>query len=125
MLSAGAFTVLLAVVALIGTPALAAQQIAVTALSTAFLPKIAFSVNATALIGQSIGARLPTDARKAWGMSLRWSPAWLGIGGVLVYIFSEQHMRIFSPDPEVITSSVRAIARAQLLASLLGRLVRR
>ena len=36
MLSSGAFMVLLAVVALIGTPALAAQQIAFTALSTAF-----------------------------------------------------------------------------------------
>ena len=65
MLSSGAFMVLLAVVALIGTPALAAQQIAFTALSTAFLPGIAFSITATALVGQSIGARLPGHARQA------------------------------------------------------------
>jgi putative MATE family efflux protein len=71
MLSSGAFMVLLAVVARIGTPALAAQDIAFTALSTAFLPGIAFSVTATALVGQSIGARLPANARKAWGISLR------------------------------------------------------
>ena len=109
MLSSGAFMVLLAVVALIGTPALAAQQIAFTALSTAFLPGIAFSITATALVGQSIGARLPSDARKAWSISLRWALAWLGIGGVLVYIFSEQLMRIFSPDPEVISSGVSAL----------------
>src|SRR5215211_72160 len=109
MLSSGAFTVLLAVVALIGTPALAAQQIAFTALSTAFLPGIAFSVTATALVGQSIGARLPSDARKAWAISLRWALAWLGIGGVLVFIFSEQLMRIFSPDLEVISSGVSAL----------------
>jgi putative MATE family efflux protein len=63
MLSSGAFMTLIAVVALIGTPALAAQQIAFTALSTAFLPGIAFSITATALVGQSIGARLPADAR--------------------------------------------------------------
>jgi MATE family multidrug resistance protein len=109
MLSSGAFMVLLAVVALIGTPALAAQQIAFTALSTAFLPGIAFSVTATALVGQSIGARLPGDARKAWIISLRWAIAWLGIGGALVYVFSEQLMRIFSSDPEVVSSGVSAL----------------
>jgi MATE family multidrug resistance protein len=109
MLSSGAFMVLLAVVALIGTPALAAQQIAFTALSTAFLPGIAFSITATALVGQSIGARLPSDARKAWDISLRWAIGWLGIGGILVYIFSEQLMRIFSSDPEVVSSGVSAL----------------
>jgi multidrug resistance protein, MATE family len=109
MLSSGAFMVLLAVVALIGTPALAAQQIAFTALSTAFLPGLAFSITATALVGQSIGARLPADARQAWAISLRWGVAWLGIGGVLVFIFSEQLMRIFSSDQEVISSGVSAL----------------
>ena len=124
MLSSGAFMVLLAVVALIGTPALAAQQIAFTALSTAFLPGIAFSITATALVGQSIGARLPSDARKAWAISLRWAIAWLGIGGVLVFIFSEQLMRIFSSDPEVICVGRQRVARAQLRSSVLGGLVR-
>ncbi len=109
VLSSGAFMVLLAVVALIGTPALAAQQIAFTALSTAFLPGIAFSITATALVGQSIGARIPSDARKAWSISLRWAIAWLGIGAVLVFIFSERLMGIFSSDPEVIGAGVSAL----------------
>ena len=109
LLTSGAFMVLLAVVALIGTPALAAQQIAFTALSTAFLPGIAFSITATALVGQSIGARLPGHARQAWVISLRWAIAWLGIGGVVVYIFSEQLMRIFSSYPEVIQAGVSAL----------------
>jgi putative MATE family efflux protein len=109
MLSSGAFMVLLAVVALIGTPALAAQQIAFTALSTAFLPGIAFSISATALVGQSIGARLPSDARRAWSISLRWAIAWLGVGGVIVFVFSERLKRIFSSDPEVISSGVSAL----------------
>jgi multidrug resistance protein, MATE family len=109
MLSSGAFMVLLAVVALIGTPALAAQQIAFTALSMAFLPGIAFSITATALVGQSIGARLPSDARKAWSISLQWALAWLGIGAVLVFIFSEQLIRIFSSDLDVISSGVSAL----------------
>jgi Na+-driven multidrug efflux pump len=109
MLSSGAFMTLIAVVALIGTPALAAQQIAFTALSTAFLPGVAFSVTATALVGQSIGARLPEDARKAWTISLRWAIAWLGIGGLLVFIFCEQLMRIFTADAAVIAAGVSAL----------------
>ena len=56
---------LVGVVALIGTHALAAQQITFTALSLAFLPAFGFSIAATALVGQSIGARVPADARKA------------------------------------------------------------
>jgi putative MATE family efflux protein len=109
MLSSGAFMTLIAVVALIGTPALAAQQIAFTALSTAFLPGIAFSIAATALVGQSIGARNPANARKAWAISLRWAIAWLGIGGALVFVFADRLMGIFSADPEVVGSGVAAL----------------
>ncbi|MBA2518530.1 MAG: MATE family efflux transporter [Chloroflexia bacterium] len=114
MLSSGAFITLIAVVALIGTPALAAQQLAFTALSVAFLPGIAFSITATALVGQSIGARLPTDARRAWEISLRWAVTWLGTGGVLVFIFAERMMGIFSSDPEVIAAGVSALRALSL-----------
>jgi Na+-driven multidrug efflux pump len=109
MLSSGAFMVPLAVVALITIPALAAQQIAFTALLTAFLPAITFSVTATALVGPSIGKRLPFDVRKAWDISLRRALAWLGAGGMLVYIFSELPMRISWSDSEVISSGVSAL----------------
>lgn len=109
MLTSGAFMTLIAVVALIGTPALAAQQIAFTALSTAFLPGLAFSIAATALVGQSIGARLPVDARTAWTISLRWAVAWLGIGGLIVFVLADRLMGIFSSDPEVITAGVSAL----------------
>ena len=105
-------------------PALAAQQIAFTALSTAFLPGIAFSIAATALVGQSIGARLPADARMAWIISLRWAVGWLGIGGVLVFIFAEQMMEIFSADPEVIDAGVGALRALSFSLPVLGDLVR-
>jgi len=109
MLSSGAFMTLIAVVALIGTSALAAQQIAFTALSTAFLPGIGFSIAATALVGQSIGARRPEDARKAWTIALRWAMVWLGIGGALVFLFAERLMGVFSSDPEMVAAGVSAL----------------
>jgi putative MATE family efflux protein len=109
MLTSGAFMTLVAVVALIGTPALAAQQIAFTSFSLAFLPGVAFSIAATALVGQSFGARLPGDARKAWLISMRWALIWMGTGAVLVFIFAERLMRIFSSDVDVIAEGVSAL----------------
>jgi putative MATE family efflux protein len=115
VLSAGAFMVLIGVVALIGTEALAAQQITFTALSLAFLPAFGFSIAATALVGQSIGARIPSDARKASRIALRWALIWMGIGGVAAFIFSERVMGVFSGDPAVISagsSALRALSIA-------------
>lgn len=109
MLTSGAFMTLVAVVALIGTPALAAQQIAFTSFSTAFLPGVAFSIAATALVGQSIGARVPEDARKAWTISLRWALTWMGAGAVLVFFFGENLMRIFTTEAAVIDAGVEAL----------------
>ena len=114
VLSSGAFMTLIAVVALIGTSALAAQQIAFTALSIAFLPAFGFSIAATALVGQSIGARVPADARTAWTIALRWSLVWMGIGAVLVFIFSDRVMGVFSADPEVVAAGVAALKALSL-----------
>lgn len=99
-LSAG-FMVLLRAVATLGTAALAAQQIAFTALSLAFMPGFAFGTAATALIGQSVGARKPDDARSAFRIALLWSVVWMGIGGLLYFVAAGHVMALFTDDPEV------------------------
>lgn len=109
MLASASFMALVAVVALIGTAALAAQQISFTALSLAFLPGIGFSIAATALVGQSIGARVPRDARTAWRISLRWALVWMVTGSVFVFILGERVMGIFSSDPEVVSAGASAL----------------
>ena len=109
VLSSGAFMVLVGVVALIGTHALAAQQITFTALSLAFLPAFGFSIAATALVGQSIGARVPADAFLASRIALRWALIWMGIGGLLTFIFCERVMNVFSADPAVIAAGTGAL----------------
>jgi Na+-driven multidrug efflux pump len=71
---------------MISTPALAAQRIISTALSLAFLPALAFSIAATVLVEQSIGARTPEDAQTASRIALRWALVWMGIGGAVAFI---------------------------------------
>jgi putative MATE family efflux protein len=112
MLSAG-ITVLVAIVALIGTAALAAQQITFTALSLALLPGMGFATAATALVGQSIGAGRPADARIAARIATRWSFAWMTAGAVAFFLFAAATMRLFTDDTSVVDQgdgALRAMA---------------
>lgn len=109
MLMAAGFTTMMAVVALIGTAALAAQQIGFTALSIAFLPGFGFAIASTALVGQSIGARDLVAAREAVRIALRWAIGWMFAGGLLYFLFARQSMAIFTDDAAVIDSGVLAL----------------
>ncbi len=109
VLSVGAFTVLLSVVALIGTAALAAQQVAFTALSLAFLPAFGFSMATTALVGQSIGARTPATGREAARIAVRWAVIWMGTGGVIGFLFGKQIVGTFTDDPAVVSAGAVAL----------------
>jgi multidrug resistance protein, MATE family len=103
MLMSAGFTAMIAIVARIGTDALAAQQISFNALSMAFLPGFGFATAATALVGQSLGARDMDAARTAARISARWSLVWMTTGGLTYFIFSEQVIRIFTDDASVIS----------------------
>ncbi len=109
MLSSAGFMTMLAVVAMLGTAALAAQQIAFTALSLAFMPGFAFGIASTALVGQSIGASRPEDARRAVAIAARWSMGWMLTGGTLYLIFAPQMMRIFTDDLDVANTGADAL----------------
>jgi putative MATE family efflux protein len=109
VLSVGAFTALMGVVALIGTAALAAEQITFTALSLAFLPAFGFSMAATALVGQSIGARLPADGKAAARIAMRFAVLWMGTGGAVAFLFGERIVSIFTDDPAVVADGVVAL----------------
>lgn len=115
LLVEGGFTVLMAVVATLGTAALAAQQIAFTALSVAFLPGLAFETAATALVGQSIGAKRFDDARRAARMATLWATVWMGIGAVLYLLFPGPELRFFSDVPAVVDAGVDGL-RAMALS---------
>lgn len=95
-------TTLVIIVAIIGTDALAAQQIIFTAFSLAILPGMGFATAATALVGQSIRARDIHAAREASRISLRWSLIWMIVAGLILFVFSRQILGAFTDDPAVI-----------------------
>jgi MATE family multidrug resistance protein len=109
MLTSAGFMTMLAVVAILGTASLAAQQIGFTALSLAFMPGFAFGMASTALVGQSIGAERPEDAERAVRIAVRWSVAWMAVGGGIYLILAHPVMRLFTEDPDVIEAGVNAL----------------
>lgn len=122
VLMSAAFTVLTIVVASLGTAALAAHRIAFNALSLSFLPGIGFSIAATALVGQSVGARRLDQGRDAAHTAARWGAIWMGTMGVVFFLLSTPIMRAFTDEPEVIrqgASSLRVLAFSQPFWALL------
>jgi Na+-driven multidrug efflux pump len=103
------FTTMLAVVAILGTAALAAQQIAFTALSIAFMPGFGFALAATALVGQSVGARNLADAGTAARIAELWAIAWMAAGGLIYFVLADPVMNFFTDDRGVVQAGVNAL----------------
>jgi putative MATE family efflux protein len=97
-----AFLFLTTVVAHLGTVTLAAQRVALNAMSLSFLPGFGFGIAATTLVGQSIGARRPQDGQAAARIATLWAMMWMGALGVIFFFFAETIMGFFTPDPAVI-----------------------
>lgn len=116
LLLSSAFFALTAIVARLGTDTLAAQRISITALSFAFLPGFGFGIAATALVGQSVGARRVLEGAEAARIATRWAVAWMGGIAVLLLLFADPVMGLFTDDPEVArigAAGLRVVALAQ------------
>jgi putative MATE family efflux protein len=103
------FMTLLAVVAILGTAAIAAQQIAFTAMSVAFMPGFGFAMAATALVGQSVGAQRLENAWKAAKIAERWAVLWMLSVAVIFLSLAHPVLNFFSDDADVISNGTRAI----------------
>ena len=116
ILMSTAFLALTILVASLGTATLAAQRISLSALSFSFLPGIGFSIAATALVGQSIGARRPRDAAGVTRVATQWAIIWMSTIGVLLFVFATPIMRLFTAEANVIqigAAGLRVVALMQ------------
>ena len=109
LLTSAGFTMMTIVVAGLGTAALAAHRIAFNALALSFLPGFGFAIAATALVGQSYGAREPEQGAEATAIATRWAVLWMSAMAVASFIFAAPIMRLFSQDAEVVRAGAAAI----------------
>ena len=106
VLATSAFLALALVVARLGTDVLAAQRITFNALSLSFLPGIGFGIAATALVGQSVGARRIAEGYAAARVATKWAVIWMSTIAVLLIIFAPQVVALFTSDAAVIEAGV-------------------
>ncbi|MCR4586873.1 MAG: MATE family efflux transporter [Lachnospiraceae bacterium] len=99
----------------LGTIAVAANSLAVTAEALCYMPAVGLSAAATTLVGQSIGA-----GRKDYAKSFAWITTFFGmilltITGILMFFLCPFVFSILTPVPEVQALCIR-ILRVELIS---------
>jgi len=105
-----------------GTAALAAHHLAVVAESFCYMPTWGFSMAATTLVGQCLGAQRPDFARRHANNALRVGIVTMTVAGAILFAIPGSLMRFFTTDQEVLAIGVdllRIIAFAQPLTALM------
>lgn len=90
------------IVVSLGTEDYAAQQIAFNVAFLSIMPAFAFSVAATTMVGQSLGAKNLERAEQSASRALRSGLIWMCLMGVVFFVFRHQLMQIYTKDAKVI-----------------------
>lgn len=88
-------------IAHLGTIPFAANQVTVSAESMSFMPGYGFSVAASTLVGQNLGADRPNEAEKSARGAMIFAVALMSGVGLFFFLFSRQLMGLFTNVPEV------------------------
>ncbi len=116
-----AWTVLTGVLAGLGDAQLAAHVLAIRVLMVSFLPGMAIAEATGVLVGQSVGARQPEEARRAWKAGSIAATAVMSLGAVAFVAMPDLLMAPFHVEPSVATIARHLIwvaAAFQLLDAL-------
>lgn len=89
-------------IATLGTVAVAANSLYLTAESISYMPGFAFATATTTLVGQSLGAKKPDLAKKYTRLTITIGCSLLTLAGVCLYVFAEPLVRFFTPDAAAI-----------------------
>lgn len=101
IVTCGAYIAFTAIVAPLGTIAIAANSFSITAESFCYMPGYGIGAAATTIIGQSIGAkRKDLTGRLGWLLTLS-GILMMTLTGALMYLIAPQMIGLLSPDPAI------------------------
>ena len=106
-----------------GTTALAAHQLGIQAESLSYMPTAGFSIAATALVGQAIGASDPRLAQRSSRELGFMATAITTFTGGMLFFFPKQILTVLTNDPGVVAMGavyLRLMATAQIPQNLAG-----
>ena len=98
----GAYIATTAIVAPLGSIAIAANIFAITAESICYMPGYGFSEASTTLVGQSIGAGRRDLSKHFAYITVTLGVVSMTILGILMYVFAPQMLSIMSPVQEIV-----------------------
>ena len=90
------------IISSLGTTAIAANHLAVTAEALSYLPANGIAAAATTLVGQAFGAANPRLAIRFGRLSTYLGMAFMTATGVLLYLFAPELISLFTQDADVI-----------------------
>lgn len=96
------FLVYTFIIVYFGTVELAAHQIGMRIQSLAFMPGMGFSMAATALVGQYLGAKKPRTAEKSAIESAKLSAIVMSVVGIVLFLLATPIAKLFISDPDTI-----------------------
>ncbi|MCR5403605.1 MAG: MATE family efflux transporter [Butyrivibrio sp.] len=84
-----------------GTVSVAANSFSITAESLCYMPGYGIGVAATTILGQCIGAKRESEAKRLGWMATVLGMVIMGFSGVFMWVFAPQMIGILSPDEEI------------------------
>ena len=109
-----------AIVAPLGTVAIAANSFAITAEGLCYMPAYGIQSAAAMLVGQSVGAGRRNMARRLGWVTVLIGVAVMIITGGLLYILAPQMMAILTPNPDIIALGARVLRIEAFAEPLFG-----
>jgi len=97
------------IIGTVGTVAVAANHIAVTAEGLCYLPAYGISYAATTLVGQSVGAGDIEGARKYGSLSGKCGFLLCAVTGTMLFLFAPQLASVFNKDPAVVAEAAKVL----------------
>lgn len=96
----------LRILAVLGTTAVAVSTLSSNIEQLSFMPSIGFSIAASTLVGQSLGAKKPDEAEhNGWG-AMRMASMFMGVMGFLFLLVPGLFIRIYTSDPEILLPGI-------------------
>ena len=102
LISTSSWIIVMRIVALYGSSAIAAYTIALRVLEFVWLPAWGLGNAAATLVGQNLGAGQPDRAEKSAWLASRYNTLFLTAVGALILVVAPGIAGLFSSDPEVV-----------------------
>ena len=100
------FLVFTIIITSFGTESIAAHQIGLRVQSFSFMPGLGFSIAATALVGQNLGAKNPKNAEKSGWEACKLAIGLMTVVSAFLFIFARDVAGIFVNEEPVIEKAV-------------------